>query len=184
MDVGTSGLTDFPAPDSTLRIALGSDERSHLTDFVEQDLQRRGFEVRRFGPLTGEAQSWPDVAMVVAECVASGEADEGVLFCWTGTGVSMAANKVPGIRAALCGDAETARGARAWNQANVLCLSLRATSETIAAEVLDAWFSATFDPGETENVHKVNQLDERYRPAHGMGPAPVVSPGPREKGKH
>jgi ribose 5-phosphate isomerase B len=158
-------LTDAFATDSSLRIALGSDERSHLTDFVQQYLQRRGFRVRLFGPLNGEAQAWPDVAAAVSECVASGEADEGVLFCWTGTGVSIAANKVPGIRAALCGDAETARGARAWNQANVLCLSLRATSETIAAEVLDAWFSASGDPSEAENVDKVRQLDERYRSA-------------------
>jgi len=148
-----------------LRIALGSDEQSHLTDFVQQDLRRRGYEVRPFGPLNGEAQTWPDVAAAVAECVAAGGADEGVLFCWTGTGVSIVANKVPGIRAALCGDAETARGARAWNQANVLCLSLRNTSETTAAEILDAWFSASSDPGEAENVNKVNALDRKYRAA-------------------
>lgn len=139
--------------------------------------------MQRFGPLSGEAQSWPDVAAAVAECVASGGADEGVLFCWTGTGVSIAANKVPGIRAALCGDAETARGARAWNQANVLCLSLRATSERVAAEVLDAWFSASSDPSEAENVAKVDQLDERYRPAHRRGVVPADSTGPVEKGK-
>ena len=167
-----------------MRIALGSDERSHLTDFVEQDLQRRGFGVRLFGPLSGEAQAWPEVAALVAECVASGEADGGVLFCWTGTGVSMAANKVPGIRAALCGDSETARGARAWNQANVLCLSLRATSETVAAEVLDAWFSASSDPSEAGNVNKLNQLDERYRAAHRKGRAPAVSPGTGKKGNN
>ena len=82
---GTSSLTDALATDSTLRIALGSDEQSHLTDFVEQYLRRRGFDVRPFGPLNGDAQSWPDVAAAVAECVASGGADEGVLFCWTGT---------------------------------------------------------------------------------------------------
>lgn len=93
----------------------------------------------------------------------SGEADEGVLFCWTGTGVSISANKVPGARAALCGDAETARGAKAWNQANVLCLSLRTTTETVAREILDAWFSTPADPAEEENVNKVNSLDERYR---------------------
>ena len=166
-----------------MRIALGSDERSHLTDFVQQDLRRRGHDVRPFGPLRGEALSWPDVAEAVAECVATGEADEGVLFCWTGTGVSIAANKVPGIRAALCGDAETARGARAWNQANVLCLSLRNTSETVAGEVLDAWFSASSDPSEAGNVDKVNQLDERYRPVHRKDPARAVSPGRGKKGK-
>jgi len=101
--------------------------------------------------------------------VASGTADEGVLFCWTGTGVSITANKVPGVRAALCADAETARGAKAWNQANVLCLSLRLATEQLAKEILDAWFSAEADPGEEENVNKVNHLDERYRAAIAEG---------------
>jgi ribose 5-phosphate isomerase B len=81
--------------------------------------------------------------------------------------VSIAANKVPGVRAALCGDAETARGARAWNQANVLCLSLRGTSEIVAREILDSWFSTEADAGEEGNVAKVNELDRRYRPAVG-----------------
>ncbi|MDO8617023.1 MAG: RpiB/LacA/LacB family sugar-phosphate isomerase [Dehalococcoidia bacterium] len=148
-----------------MRIALGSDERSPLADFVEQELRRRGFQVELFGPLKGDALAWPDVAQAVAECVASGRADEGVLFCWTGTGVAIAANKVPGIRAALCGDAQTARGAKAWNQANVLCLSLRSASLAVAGEVLDAWFSAEPDPAEAENVNKLKTLDDRYRPA-------------------
>ncbi len=104
-----------PRLESRLRIAFGSDEKSHVTDFVEQELRGRGFDVQLFGPLRDEsaAAAWPVVASEVAEAVASGNVDEGVLFCWTGTGVSIAANKVPGIRAALCGDAETARGARA-----------------------------------------------------------------------
>ncbi|TMB96692.1 MAG: RpiB/LacA/LacB family sugar-phosphate isomerase [Chloroflexi bacterium] len=148
-----------------MRIALGSDERTHLTDFVEAELRRRGLEVQAFGPPTGQELAWPEVAEAVARTVVSGGADEGVLFCWTGTGVSMAANKVPGIRAALCGDAETARGAKAWNQANVLCLSLRSTSDTVAREILDAWFSASADPSEAENVARVNAMDERYRVA-------------------
>jgi ribose 5-phosphate isomerase B len=146
-----------------LHIALGSDERSHLTDIVEEELRRRCHEVALVGPLNGDDRPWPDVAATVAERVASGQSDEGVLFCWTGTGVSIAANKVPGVRAALCGDAETARGARAWNQANVLCMSLRGTSETVAREILNAWFSAEADAGEEANVEKVNELDRRYR---------------------
>ena len=149
-----------------MRIALGSDERSYLTDFVEQELRRRGFEVELIGPLKGEPVAWPDVAAAVAEKVAGGQSDGGVLFCWTGTGVSIAANKVPGIRAALCGDAETARGARAWNQANVLCMSLRSTSQIVAGEILDAWFSASPDASEEPNVEKVKELDERYRGRH------------------
>lgn len=151
-----------------MRIALGSDARSHLTDFVEGELRERGFDVDLIGPAgedspEGETAPWPDVAQAVAERVATGAADYGVLFCWTGTGVSIAANKVPGVRAALCGDAETARGARAWNEANVLCLSLRATPEVVAKEILDAWFSASPDPSEGPNVERVNRLDERYR---------------------
>jgi ribose 5-phosphate isomerase B len=87
---------------------------------------------------------WPEVAACVAHDVADGVADEGILFCWTGTGVSIAANKVPGIRAALCGDAETARGARLWNDANLLCLSLRTTTEALAQEIIKAWFTTQY----------------------------------------
>jgi ribose 5-phosphate isomerase B len=111
--------------------------------------------------------------------VAGGEADEGILFCWTGTGVSIAANKVPGIRAALCGDAETARGARAWNQANVLCMSLRSTSETVAEEILESWFTARPDESEYRNVEKVNELDDRYRAAT-VPPAASSGAGERQ----
>ncbi len=156
-----------------MRVALGSDERSHLTDVVEQELRRRGFEVELFGPLhpgAGLSPAWPDVARDVAERVAAGQAGEGILLCWTGTGVSIAANKVPGVRAALCADAETARGAKAWNQANVLCMSLRLTTEITAGEILEAWFSAGADPGEAENVAKVNTLDDRYRKAGATVP--------------
>ncbi len=116
------------------------------------------------GPLAGESYPWPDVARTVGEKVAAGESDQGVLFCWTGTGVSIAANKVAGVRAALCGDAETARGARAWNDANVLCLSLRATPQVIAGEILDAWFAAQADASEAENVARVKAMDEGRHP--------------------
>jgi ribose 5-phosphate isomerase B len=150
-----------------LRIALGSDERMHVTDFVEQELRSRGLDVQLFGPLSDESapSAWPAVAGEVAQAVAFGNAAEGVLFCWTGTGVSIAANKVPGVRAALCGDAETARGAKAWNQANVLCLSLRTTTEARAREILDAWFSTAADPGEEANVRALNEMDQRLRGA-------------------
>lgn len=143
-----------------MKIALGADEKTHLTDALEAELRARGHDVDVVGPPAGEALEWADVASAVGRRVASGEAAQGVLCCWTGTGVSMAANKVPGVRAALCGDAETARGARRWNDANVLCLSLRATSETVANEILDAWFEAEPDPSEAENVAKVRRLDE------------------------
>jgi ribose 5-phosphate isomerase B len=126
-------------------------------------------KVKQFGPIgddspKGVTEPWPDVARAVGAEVSSGNADSGVLFCWTGTGVSIAANKVRGVRAALCHDAETARGAREWNDANVLCMSLRATAEVVAKEILDAWFSATPDPSEGPNIEKVQLLDERAEP--------------------
>ncbi|MGH8974490.1 MAG: RpiB/LacA/LacB family sugar-phosphate isomerase [Acidimicrobiia bacterium] len=138
-----------------MRIVLGSDERTSLTDAVADDLRGRGHDVVLVGPPGGEDLGWVDVGRRVGEQVARGEADSGVLFCWTGTGASIAANKVPGIRAALCTDAETARGARRWNDANVLVLSLRLTSPVVAAEMLDAWFTTGPDPDEAANIGKL-----------------------------
>jgi ribose 5-phosphate isomerase B len=146
-----------------LRIAFGSDEESPLTEFIERELRERGHEVESLGRPAGQPLPWMDVARVVAERVADGEADGGLLCCWTGTGVSIAANKVAGVRAALCGDAETARGARAWNDANVLCLSLRTTTQALAKEIIEAWFSSAPDPAEAENVAKLKELDQRSR---------------------
>ena len=145
-----------------MKIALGSDERTHLTDFVIEELRKRGIELELHGPLSGKNIQWADVAQNVAERVANGKCDQGILFCWTGTGVSMAANKVPGIRAALCADAETARGARKWNDANVLAMSLRLTSPIIAKEIIDAWFSASLEKEEAPNVEKVKAIEEKY----------------------
>ncbi len=142
-----------------MKIALGSDERTHLTGFLAEELERRGHDVTLVGPLAGDDVEWADIAAQLARSVSDGANDQGVLCCWTGTGVSIAANKVPGIRAALCADAETARGARRWNDANVLCLSLRATSEVVAREILDAWFEAEPDASEAANVAKVNAMD-------------------------
>lgn len=138
-----------------MRIVLGSDERTGLTDAVLEDLRGRGHEVTLIGPPAGDDLGWADVGRVVGERVAGGAADSGVLFCWTGTGASIAANKVRGVRAALCTDAETARGARRWNDANVLVMSLRLTSAPLASEMLDAWFSTGPDPSEAGNIAKV-----------------------------
>jgi ribose 5-phosphate isomerase B len=139
-----------------MRVVLGSDEKTALTDAVAEDLQRRGHEVVLVGPPGGDDLQWVDVGRRVGESVVGGEADTGVLFCWTGTGASIAANKVAGVRAALCTDAPTAAGARRWNDANVLVLSLRLTSPTLASEMLDAWFSTAPDPSEAENIAKVD----------------------------
>ena len=147
-----------------MRIAVGSDESTQLTDAVVADLRERGHDVTLFGPLEGRSDPWPQVGQDVGAAVATGDADQGVLFCWTGTGVSIAANKVPGIRAALCHDAETARGARIWNHANVLVMSLRATPLVIAREMLEAWFATP--PGEDAEdqacVERVTQIESRY----------------------
>jgi ribose 5-phosphate isomerase B len=144
-----------------MRIAIGGDERNEVTDHVLDALRHRGHElVKVVGPVGGRAEQWADVGREVAESVAGGEADQGIVFCWTGTGVSMAANKVHGARAALCTDAEQARGARRWNDANVLALSLRLTSAPLADEILDAWFSTTeLDPTEVPNIEKVKAAD-------------------------
>lgn len=148
-----------------MKIAMGSDERTHLTDAVVAEVEKRGHEVTLFGPLKEEQEYWPAVARQVAESVANGQAAEGILFCWTGTGVSLAANKVRGIRAALCDDAETARGARLWNNANVLCLSLRRTPEVMAKEILDAWFGTAYQPNEVDDtcLAQVEEIEAAYR---------------------
>jgi len=144
-----------------MRIAAGGDERNAVTDAVLDELQKRGHEVVTVvGPVGGRDEGWADVGLEVGRAVASGRADQGVVFCWTGTGVALAANKVHGVRAALCTDAEQAKGARRWNDANVLALSLRLTSEPLAKEILDAWFGTTdLDPTEVPNIDKVKTAD-------------------------
>jgi ribose 5-phosphate isomerase B len=134
-----------------VRIAFGTDERTALTDWVKRKLGEDGHDV----VLVAEGDPWPDVGRRVGEVVASGAADRGVVCCWTGTGVSMAANKVDGVRAALCTDAETAAGARKWNDANVLAFGLRLTSESVAGELLDAFLSTEIDPSEADNVGRL-----------------------------
>lgn len=148
-----------------MKIAVGSDERSHLTDFVVDWLKQKSHEVELYGPLAEEKLDWVEVAARVAQRVVSGACQEGILFCWTGTGVAMAANKVPGIRAALCADAPTAVGARKWDHANVLALSLRVTSEALAGEILEAWLATPFDSKETETVAKLARLEDKARQA-------------------
>jgi ribose 5-phosphate isomerase B len=140
-------------------VVLGSDERTPLTDAVEADLRARGHEVVAIGPPAQrpeeDRKQWAEVGRVVGEAVARGEAESGVLFCWTGTGASIAANKVPGVRAALCADAQTAAGARRWNDANVLVMSLRLTSAEVAREMLDAWFATAPDRDVAVNIARL-----------------------------
>lgn len=145
-----------------MKIGVASDERTYLTDFVVEKLGEMGHEIVLFGPPAGDNIPWPIASQQLAESVASGRSNEGVLFCWTGTGASMAANKVPGIRAALVHDAETARGARWWNDANVLVMSLRATSPAIAEEILKAWFSEKLRPGEEAYIAQLQAIEQKY----------------------
>jgi ribose 5-phosphate isomerase B len=144
-----------------VRIAVAADERTGVADAVTQALRERGHEVTTHGALNqGERPDWAWASEAAARDVAEGRADQAVVCCWTGTGASIAANKVPGIRAALCGDAETASGARRWNDANVLALSLRTTSEAVLAEILDAWFAAapSTEPDDTANVAHLDEI--------------------------
>ncbi|HPH96888.1 MAG TPA: RpiB/LacA/LacB family sugar-phosphate isomerase [Anaerolineaceae bacterium] len=124
-----------------MKLSVGADMDAPLVHETLKQLKKHGHEVIYYGPKSKSSVPWPEVARQVAEDVASGRCKEGILFGWTGTGVSIVANKINGIRAALCGDAETAKSARVTNNANVLCLSIRATSEALAGEILTAWFS-------------------------------------------
>ena len=130
-----------------MRIAVSSDERTGVADALVAQLRERGHEVVPHGALSdAERDDWAWASEAAARYVAEGTAEQGVVCCWTGTGASIAANKVRGIRAALCGDAATAEGARRWNDANVLALSLRTTSEAVLGEILDAWFATAPSP--------------------------------------
>jgi len=143
-----------------MRIAVAADERTGVADAVVRELERRGHEPLVHGALSGEERDdWAWASEAAARDVADGRAEQGIVCCWTGTGASIAANKVAGIRAALCGDAETARGARKWNDANVLALSLRSTSEALLSEILDGWFSER-PSTEDDDVANVRHVDE------------------------
>jgi ribose 5-phosphate isomerase B len=144
-----------------MRIAVAADEDTGVAGAVVEELRRRGHEPLPHGALAaGERDDWAWCAEAAARDVAAGRAEQGVVCCWTGTGASIAANKVPGIRAALCADAQTAAGARRWNDANVLALSLRTTSRAELAEILDAWLATgpSEDGDDRANVAHVDEI--------------------------
>jgi|SRR6266545_191533 len=143
-----------------MRISVAADERTGVAEAIVAELRRRGHEPIVHGALNdAERDDWAWASEAAARDVVEGRAEQGVVACWTGTGASIAANKVAGIRAALCGDAETAKGARKWNDANVLALSLRATSQAVLEEILDGWFTA--DPStEADDRANIEHLDE------------------------
>src|SRR6059058_450048 len=145
-----------------MRIAVAADERAGVADAVVEELRNRGHEPLTHGALNDdERDDWAWASESAARDVAEGRAEQGIVCCWTGTGASIAANKVAGIRAALCVDAQTADGARRWNDANVLALSLRATSEAELAEILDAWFATerSAERSDRENVAHLAELE-------------------------
>ena len=143
-----------------MRIAVAADEDTGVAGAVVAQLRDRGHEPLLHGALAAdERDDWAWASEAAARDVADGRAEQAVVCCWTGTGASIAANKVSGIRAALCGDAETAAGARRWNDANVLALSLRTTSEALLSEILDGWFSER-PSSEDDDVANVRHVDE------------------------
>lgn len=147
-----------------MQIAVAADERVGIAGVLVEVLRARGHEVSAYGALApGARTDWAWCAEEAARAVAEGRVDQAVVCCWTGTGASIAANKVAGVRAALCADAATAAGARRWNDANVLALSLRSTSEAELEEILDAWFmgEASREAEDRENVAHLAQIDGR-----------------------
>lgn len=149
---------------SPMKIAISSDEYSPLIDQLLTEVRQRGHEAVYFGPLKDEPpQDWPVVTLKAIEQVKLREADEAIILCWTGTGCTIIANKVPGIRAALCIDAETAKGARTWNHANVLGLSLRLTTSEALEGILDAWFNTPFSTDEwnLQQIQSIRQVELR-----------------------
>ncbi|QLY29482.1 RpiB/LacA/LacB family sugar-phosphate isomerase [Nocardia huaxiensis] len=144
-----------------MRISIAADENVGVALAVIEELRKRGHEVTLHGALEpDERDDWAWASETAARDVAEGRADQAVVCCWTGTGASIAANKVPGVRAALCVDAYTAEGARKWNDANVLALSLRLTSRAQLSEILDAWFGGVVsdDPGDRANIAHVGEI--------------------------
>jgi ribose 5-phosphate isomerase B len=145
-----------------MRIAVAADERSALAQFLLEELSERGHSALLHGALADDERTdWAWGSAAAASDVAAGRAEQAIVCCWTGTGAAIAANKVAGVRAALCADAVTAAGARRWNDANVLALSLRAVGEGVLGEILDAWFAteASAEESDRANVEHIAQLD-------------------------
>lgn len=142
-----------------MKLVVGSDEKTNLTDSVIDYLKGKKHDLVLLGDLVDKKDKWKwvEIGREAAQKVVNGKVDQGLLFCWSGTGICMAANRIKGAKAALCWDAETARLARKWDDANILCMSLRYTSEKVAQGILDAWFSTGFDE---ENLNEVYKLDE------------------------
>ena len=145
-----------------MKIAVSTDERTPLVDTVLDELEERGHDVIYFGPEGDDSVDWPVVTGQAVDLVTSGKADEGIVMCWTGTGASITANKIKGVRAALCRDSVTAKGARTWNHANVLALSLQSTDDTTLKEILDVWFATPYssDKWNLQQIDRIRKLEQ------------------------
>lgn len=145
-----------------MKIAMCSDEPYAMNFELMKHLESLGHQVTPFGSLkTNKDEPWAHVTHEASEAVRKGLCDEGIFFCWTGTGSSIVANKVPGIRAALCTDAETAKGARVWNRANVLVLSNRLISFDLAKEITNAWLHSSYTGKADEALAEIEKMDRR-----------------------
>jgi len=147
-----------------MKIAISTDEYRPVIDNIIRDIEERGHEVAYFGPQKGEEeQDWTTVTLQAINAIHEGRADEGIVLCWTGTGCTLIANKCPGIRAALCTDGETAKGARIYNHANVLGLSLRLTTPKNLKEILDSWFTTPYsdDDWNLSQIKQIHQLETK-----------------------
>jgi ribose 5-phosphate isomerase B len=144
-----------------MRFVIGADEFDPILEVLAGEVRSLGHEVAMVGAAPGAPKPWGTVALEIAQRIAERQADQGVVCCYTGTGVSMAANKVPGVRAALCVDAETAKGARRWNDANVLALSLRLTSAAVAKEIVRAWATTPYGGTEAESLEAIRKAEQR-----------------------
>ena len=148
-----------------MKMAVGSDSVSHMMEVICAHLEDKGIELVRCGRCSGAEADYVDAALAVAEQVSSGRCEQGLLFCFTGTGVTIVANKVPGVRAALCVDSHAARIARLANNANVIVLSLRLTGEPLAKEIVDAWLETgpSTEPRRVNFHRKTDEVDRLYR---------------------
>lgn len=140
-----------------MNLVVSSDEKTPLTDFVVSYLQSQGHTLTLFGDLVEKNGKWAEIATQAANLIAHKKVDQGILFCWSGTGTAMAANRIKGVRAALCWTPEIAKLARKWNDANVLVMALVDTTNEHAKEIIDAWFATPFDE---EGLNEAHKLDE------------------------
>jgi ribose 5-phosphate isomerase B len=158
-----------------MRIAIGCDEAAvGLTNVIRQQLEEKNIELKDFGVFTEDKVDYPDIGVKVAESVAAGECERGILICGTGIGMCITANKVPGVRAALCHDTYSAERARKSNDAQVITMGARVIGPELAKSIINVWLESEFaGGGSTVKVEKMNALDAKYRQGLEAEPKPI-----------